>query len=190
MTMRSGPITLELIEEENLHEVVGMFSAFPDRDTMLQQIEERYRPRFDSDGRRNLWGFYSLLGGELAGLSLLGVSSWADLRGYTWADTLMHMRGRGVAPDSKPALFYLGFHLLGLNRIETGCFASNPSSRRSIEKTPGFVFEGTMREHTRNSHGELEDELRYAILKRDWQRIWSDEAGLTDGSARPMVNRI
>jgi RimJ/RimL family protein N-acetyltransferase len=77
------------------------------------------------------------------------------------------MRGRGVAPASKPLLLRLGFGALGLNRIETGCFVSNLASRRSIEKTPGFRLEGTLRQYGRNARGEFEDELRYAILRRN-----------------------
>jgi ribosomal-protein-serine acetyltransferase len=72
-------------------------------------------------------------------------------------------------------MFYLGFTLLGLNRIETGCLESNTASRRSIEKTPGFQFEGTLREYARNSQEEFEDELRSAILKRDWLRLYDPD---------------
>ena len=84
--------------------------------------------------------------GELAGLSLLGIDDWKQSRGYTGADTLAHMRGKGVAPRSKPHLFYLAFEILGLNRLETGCFVSNLASKKSIEKTAGFQFEGIKRE--------------------------------------------
>ena len=36
-----------------------------------------------------MYGFYSMLDGELAGASLLGIGDWGDLRGYTGADTLL-----------------------------------------------------------------------------------------------------
>jgi len=117
-------------------------------------------------------GFYATLDGVLAGMSLLGIDSWRNRRGYTGADTLTHMRGRGLAPGSKPHLFYLGFHMLGLNRIETGCFVSNLSSKRSIEKTPGFVHEGIFRKSSLNDDDVFEDEHRYGILRTDWEHLY------------------
>lgn len=174
--LRSGPVTLYLIEENSLSEVRSMLQGYPDSGYMLSELEESYVPKFDETGRRTKNGFYSTLDGELAGLSLLGVSSWKDLRGYTGADTFAHMRGRGVAPNSKPHLFYLAFEILGLNRLETGCFVSNTSSKRSIEKTAGFELEGVLREYGLNPAGQFEDEYRYAILKRDWLRLYDKSA--------------
>ncbi len=118
--LSSDSITLHLIDEENLPDVCSMFRGLPDSGYMLRELEESYRPWFE-EGARVKYGFYSTLGGELAGLSLLGISSRKDRRGYTGADTLSHMRGRGVAPRSKPHLFYLALEVLGLNRVETGC---------------------------------------------------------------------
>lgn len=169
--LRSDSITLYLINEENLADVRSSFHGFPDSDYMLKELEKSYVPRFE-EGVRMKYGFYSMLENELAGLSLLGISSWKDRRGYTGADTLLHMRGRGVAPRSKPHLFYLAFEILGLNRVETGCFVSNLASKRSIEKTAGFQLEGVLREHGLNPQGEFEDEYRYAILRRDWLKLY------------------
>lgn len=170
--LQSGPITLYRIDEDNLSEVYARFNGFADSEEMLAEIAENYRPQYDEQGRQIQYGFYALLDGELAGLSLLSVDSWKERKGSTGADTLQHMRGRGVAPGSKPHLFYLGFELLSLNRIETGCIVSNIASKRSIEKTPGFQFEGVMRESGLNDRGEFEDEYLYAILRRDWLRLY------------------
>lgn len=170
--MRCGGITLYPITPENLSEVRAMFSGCPDSPYMLSELEHSYPPEYDSEGRQRVFGFYAVLNGVLAGLSLLGISSYEDARGFTGADTLLHMRGKGVAPGSKPHLFYLGFYLLGLNRIETGCLVSNIASKRSIDKTPGFVLEGIMRKHARNDAGEFEDEYRYAILRDDWLKLY------------------
>ena len=169
--LRSQNITLYLITKENQDAVRSMFEQAGDAYT-LNEFEKSYLPRFDDEGRQDKYGFYSTLNGELAGLSLLGISSFKHKRGYTGADTLPQMRGKGVAPGSKPHLFYLGFELLGLNRIETGCFVSNIASRRSIEKTSGFQFEGILREYGLNEQGEFEDERRYGILRKDWQGLY------------------
>jgi RimJ/RimL family protein N-acetyltransferase len=171
--LQSDSITLYLINEDNAAEVLTMFEEFPDSDYMVSEIKESYLPEFDETGRRTKYGFYSLLNGELAGLSLLGIDCWKNSRGYTGADTLVHMRGKGVAPRSKPHLFYLAFEILGLNRLETGCFVSNFASKKSIEKTAGFQFEGIKRESGLNEQGEFEDELFYGILRRDWLELYN-----------------
>lgn len=170
--LRFGPLTLHRIREENIAYVRGLFGGFADAAYLLQELDTSYRPEYDGEQRQTLFGFYTTYHDTPAGLSLFGIASWVDARGYTGADTFAHMRGRGVAPASKPPLFYLGFELLGLHRIETGCLVSNASSRRSIEKTPGFALEGTLRGYARNAAGELEDEHRYAILKDDWRRLY------------------
>src|SRR5215468_6698650 len=89
-------VTLYLINEENLAEVQSLFQGFPDSDAMLRYLGQSYVPQY-KDGVRTKYGFYSMLDDELAGLTLLGINSWRDRRGYTGADTLLHMRGRGVA---------------------------------------------------------------------------------------------
>ncbi|GAB2559760.1 GNAT family N-acetyltransferase [Spirosoma areae] len=165
--LQAGSITLHLINEDNLTGVYELFRGFPDSDEMIREIAESYLPDYEN-GERTKYGFYAMLNNQLAGLSLLGIDSFKERKGYTGADTLLHMRGKGVAPGSKPHLFYLAFELLGLNRVETGCLISNSASKRSIEKTTGFQFEGVMRESGLNDRGEFEDEYLYAILRRDW----------------------
>jgi len=167
----SDSITLHLINDENLPDVRSMLRGFPDSSSMIEELNSSYIPRID-DGRRVRYGFYATLDGQLAGLSLLDVDDWGTLTGSTGADTLLHMRGKGVAPRSKPHLFYLAFEMLRLNRVETGCFVSNIASKKSIEKTVGFRFEGRSRQSGLNDEGVLEDEYHYAILREDWERFY------------------
>lgn len=167
----SDSITLHLVSEDNLAKVSTLFQGFPDSDDMLRELFENYLPQYEH-GKRTNYGFYVLLGDELAGMTLLTVDSWFERSGSTGADMFAHMRGRGVTPRSKPHLFYLAFELLGLNRVATGCLISNVSSKRSIEKTAGFQFEGISRESGVNERGEFEDEYIYAILKRDWLKLY------------------
>lgn len=165
-------ITLHLINEDNLADISTLFQGYADSHGMLDELFRSYLPQYDRQGRRTNFGFYSYLGDELAGMTLLTVDSWEERSGSTGADVFEHMRGRGVTPRSKPHLFYLAFELLGLNRVATGFRVSNHSSRRSIEKTVGFQYEGRMRESGLNDQGEFEDELLYAILRRDWQQLY------------------
>ncbi len=173
-------ITLHLITEQSVGELEERLCGRPDGDEFIEAVRAHYLPRYDAQGRRTKWGFYATLDGELAGCSLLGIGSWPARRGYTGAFTLPEMRGNGVAPGSKPHLFYLGFERLGLHRIETGCAASNLASKRSIEKTLGFEFEGTLRGFAVGEDGKFEDEYRYAILRNDWEELY-DAAAVAEG---------
>lgn len=164
-------ITLHLINEDSLPEVVSLLQGYPDSREMLAELLRHYVPRYEQ-GRRTTFGFYSLLGSEVAGLALLTVDSWETLTGSTGADIFQHMRGRGITPRSKPHLFYLAFEMLGLHRVATGCLVSNQSSKRSIEKTRGFRLEGVLRESGRNDAGEWEDEYLYAILRPEWSQLY------------------
>ena len=168
----SDSIKLVLIEEHNLDFVRQLFFGYPDSNVLLEELNADYLPEF-SDGQRVKYGFYALLDNRLAGLCLLEVDDWQVGVASTGADMLLHMRGKGITPRSKPHLFYLAFELLGLNRVQTGCFVSNIASKKSIEKTHGFVFEGTSRQSGINDDGELEDEFHYAILKSDWLELYN-----------------
>lgn len=167
----SDSITLHLINEDNQAYIENLLQGFPDSTAMLAELRENYLPEYRR-GRRMTYGFYVLLGPDLAGLTLLTVDSWEAYCGSTGADMLEHMRGRGVTPRSKPHLFYLAFELLGLHRVATGHRVSNVSSQRSLAKTPGLQFEGIMRESGINEQGEFEDECLYAILRRDWAQLY------------------
>jgi ribosomal-protein-serine acetyltransferase len=171
-TLHVGPLTLRLIEPEMLPELLAAVASDADAEELEYELRNSYLPEFDSEGRRMKYGFAAERGGVVVGFSLLGVDDWHEALGYTGADTLAAFRGQGIAPASKPALFRLGFEILGLNRIETGCAVSNASSKRSIEKTPGFVYEGIQRERERRRDGSFEDVHFYAILRRDWERLY------------------
>ncbi len=100
----SDSITLHLITEENFGEVRSMFEGFPDSDYMLAEFDESYLPKIEN-GKIARYSFYALFENDLAGLTLLDVDDWKTLSGSTGADVLLHMRGKGVAPRSKPHLF-------------------------------------------------------------------------------------
>lgn len=170
--IRIGRIVAYLITNQNADFMRSLIRSQPDIDEVLAEFEACYLPRFDEDGRQVRFGVLATLDGVPAGLSMLAIESWKDARGYTGADAIPHMRGKGVTPGTKAHLYYLGFELLGLNRIYTGTTASNHASRRSMEKTPGLVLEGIQREYERNAQGEFEDSYTYAILKRDWLALY------------------
>jgi len=98
--LHSDSITLFLINENNVDDVRSMFHGFSDSEEMLRELDEHYLPEYEK-GERVKFGFYTLLENELAGMS-----SFKEKKGYTGADTFRHMRGKGVAPRSKPHLFF------------------------------------------------------------------------------------
>jgi RimJ/RimL family protein N-acetyltransferase len=169
--LHADDITLRLIEPENIDAIHAMLRGLPDEHDMIAELAENYMPQFHN-GRRTQFGFYAMMDGELAGFSLLSIEDFSERKGSTGADTLLHMRGRGVAPRSKQHLFYFGFEMLNLHRMETGHRVSNIASQRSIQKTPGFVLEGRSRESGINDEGVFEDELLYGILKREWEELY------------------
>lgn len=170
--LQTDSLTLHLINEDNLVEVVERFQGFPDSPLLLAELFRNYQPEYEN-GQRVTFGFYVLLGTELAGLAGLRIDNWEERAGSTSADMFRHMRGRRVAPGSKLPLYFLAFELLGLHRVATVCRVSNRASRRSIEKTAGLQFEGIMRESGVNEQGEFEDECLYAILRQDWERLYN-----------------
>src|SRR4028119_986016 len=66
----SDSITLHLIDEDNLPDIYALFQGLPDSSEMVQELMRNYLPRYER-GQRTNFGFYSLLGTELAGMTLL-----------------------------------------------------------------------------------------------------------------------
>jgi RimJ/RimL family protein N-acetyltransferase len=71
--------------------------------------------------------------------------------------------GRGIATAAAKAMVQYAFTRLDLVRVFAGVFATNPGSARVLEKA-GFHFEGRSQRAV-FKHGQLIDELRYAILR-------------------------
>ncbi len=142
--LKSKNLTLHLVQTEQIPEIEQIFGGFSDSSELLEEFHNSYLPRFEA-GRRMRYGFYMQLEGKLAGFCLLDIDDLETRTASVGTDLLEHMRGLQIAPQSKAHLFYLAFELLGLNRVETGCFVSNIASKKSIEKTLGFIYEGKSR---------------------------------------------
>lgn len=163
--LKCGKVSLYLIDAWNMRSVAEMMSERGGRAAMCELIEARYGPRVDEAGERTRWGFYTRFNGHIAGFSSLWIK---DGIAQTGAETLPIWRGNGIASMSKPALFHLAFEILGLDRVETACAASNAASKASIEKTPGFEFSGM------GSGQEGEEEFRYVITRESWAQHYKD----------------
>ena len=72
----------------------------------------------------------------------------------------------GYATEAAIAMLAFGFDQLGLNRIQAGHLARNPSSGRVMQKA-GMVREGTARQAV-IKWGQYEDLVSYGIVREDW----------------------
>ncbi|WP_288166038.1 GNAT family N-acetyltransferase [Streptococcus pneumoniae] len=77
--------------------------------------------------------------------------------------------GRGYVPEAARALIDLAFKDLGLHNIELTCFGYNLQSKRVAEKL-GFTLEARIRDR-KDAQGNCCDDLRYALLKSEWEVI-------------------
>lgn len=80
--------------------------------------------------------------------------------------------GQGIMAEAARALIEVGFDLLQLHKIEIGCYGYNQGSRRIAEKM-GFTLEATIRDR-QDVQGQRCDDLRYGLLKSEWERQKSD----------------
>ena len=77
--------------------------------------------------------------------------------------------GRGYVPEAALALIDLAFKDLGLHKIELTCFGYNVQSQRVSEKL-GFTLEARIRDR-KDAQGNRCDDLRYGLLKSEWEVI-------------------
>lgn len=75
--------------------------------------------------------------------------------------------GRGYCTEAAAEVVRYGFEELGLRRIHSNHFASNPASGKVMQKL-GMVYEGTRREHF-EKWGRYEDSVEYGLLAREWR---------------------
>ena len=75
--------------------------------------------------------------------------------------------GNGYCTEAALAVLKYGFESLGLHRIYSSHFSSNPASGRVMQKI-GMIYEGCLRQHLLK-WGKFEDRVQYGILKSEWE---------------------
>ena len=75
--------------------------------------------------------------------------------------------GNGYCTEAALVVIKYGFESLGLYRIYSSHFGSNPASGRVMQKI-GMRYEGCLRQHLLK-WGKFEDLVQYGILKSEWQ---------------------
>jgi RimJ/RimL family protein N-acetyltransferase len=82
-------------------------------------------------------------------------------------------QGQGYATEAVTLLCKLAFITFAAQRVSIQCEAANTRSA-NIPRRLGFVHETTLRNHSRNTMGELTDTLVFALTRDDYsQREWS-----------------
>ena len=82
-------------------------------------------------------------------------------------------QGQGYVTDAVTLLCKLAFSTFRAQRVSIQCDAANTRSAK-IPRRLGFVQEATLRNHSRNTMGELTDELVFALTRDDYHQLpWS-----------------
>ena len=75
-------------------------------------------------------------------------------------------QGQGYISESTEAIARFAFGTLGAKRVEIRCDSKNVKSRRVPDRL-GFKLEGTLRNNTLSTSGELRDTLVFAKIRDD-----------------------
>ena len=102
-------------------------------------------------------------GRVVGGITLIDRDAGAGELGYSLARPLW---GKGLMTEAATAVLIHGFETFGLRRIYASTDIRNTASWRVMEKL-GMQREGVLR-RDRLIHGELVDEVFYAILREEW----------------------
>ncbi len=75
--------------------------------------------------------------------------------------------GRGIVPEAAAALVEIGFTLLGLHKIELGCYDYNKKIQ-AVARKLGFTLEATLRDR-KDAQGRRCNDLRFGLLRSEWE---------------------
>jgi len=79
-------------------------------------------------------------------------------------------RDKGYGTDAKMTLLEYAFHELGLNKVNSAAFATNPRSIAYSRKC-GYRVEGTRRQQI-FKQGRYIDLVELGVLRREWEPVW------------------
>ncbi|HGI4268833.1 TPA: GNAT family N-acetyltransferase [Streptococcus agalactiae] len=76
--------------------------------------------------------------------------------------------GQGIVPEAASALVEIGFILLGLHKIELGCYDYNKQSQ-AVARKLGFTLEANIRDR-RDAQGQRCGDMRFGLLRSEWEK--------------------
>lgn len=71
-------------------------------------------------------------------------------------------------PEAASALVEIGFTLLGLHKIELGCYDYNKQSQ-AVARKLGFTLEANIRDR-RDAQGKRCGDMRFGLLRSEWEK--------------------
>jgi len=145
--------------------IQGQPDIVEDRDAFSVRCSARQRERQLGTG----YGFGIFVDGELAGeINLTAVQRGPFQRAYVgyWIDE--KHAGNGYMPEALVVLTQFAFDELHLHRIQISIIPRNSASRRVVEKLE-IRDEGVAKRYL-EINGVCEDQIRYAITTREWEK--------------------
>ena len=162
------------IDESLVHLLPWMTWAKNEPETVQAKIERlrQYRGQFDL-GLDYTFGIFSKDEKKLIGSTGLHTRLDGNAReiGY-WINA--NCVQQGYATETVKALIKVGFEIEELDRIEIRIIPENTASQRVPQKL-GFLYEGTLKNRTTNTEGELRDMMIWTMFKSDYlKKNYSD----------------
>jgi ribosomal-protein-alanine N-acetyltransferase len=138
---------------------------YPYEDGMAEEWIASLRPSYEA-GEHVTFAVVLREGGELVGSIGMNLNA-RDNNGELGYWIGVPYWGCGYCTEGASEIVRYGFEVLGLHRIHSNHFGSNPASGRVMQKV-GMVREGTRREHYRK-WGEYENRVEYGLLVGEWR---------------------
>ena len=137
----------------------------PYEDGMAEEWIASLRPSYEA-GEHVTFAVGLREGGELVGSIGMNLNA-RDNNGELGYWIGVPYWGLGYCTEATREVVRYGFEVLGLHRVHSNHFGSNPASGRVMRKV-GMIREGTRREHYRK-WGEYEDRVEYGLLAGEWR---------------------
>ena len=122
----------------------------------MAKFIRQFRGQFDL-GQDSVYGIFDKEEKEILGGTGLHNRVGKDAREIGYWINVDHI-GKGYATEAVRALIKCGFEIEGLQRIEIHCSADNTRSY-NIPCKLGFTHETTIKSHSPNRHGQIQDEM-------------------------------
>ena len=133
-------------------------------ETKMKRLR-KYRGQFDL-GLDYTFGIFTKDEEKLIGSAGLHTMLGENAREIGYWINAKHLK-QGYATETVKALIKVGFEIEQLDRIEIRCDPHNIASQ-GVPKKLGFLNEGTLKNRTTNTKGELRDEMIWTMFKNEY----------------------
>jgi ribosomal-protein-alanine N-acetyltransferase len=146
------------------------WERFESKDAMMPVFQKVLENNQTAEGRKAYEYAVYLKSGEYIGYAGVEINKQNDYGGYGEIGyfLLEDYWGKGLATEMAEAVLEICFTQLNLHKATASCNADNISSENIMKKI-GMKKEGCFRKE-RFKNGMWHDELRYGILKEEWEK--------------------